>query len=71
MYRRSLSCLSLLLILSLAYAHVAQTARRPLKLDDMARFRGVDKGLHRTRVDAGTLVHGKHHEAYLAEFDFG
>jgi dipeptidyl aminopeptidase/acylaminoacyl peptidase len=41
MYRRSLSCLSLLLILTLAYAHVAQTARRPLKLDDMARFRGV------------------------------
>ena len=41
MYRRRLSFLSLLLIVSLAYANVAQTARRPLKLDDMARFRGV------------------------------
>jgi dipeptidyl aminopeptidase/acylaminoacyl peptidase len=40
MYRRRLSC-SLLLIVSLAYAHVAQTARRPLKLDDMARLRSV------------------------------
>ena len=41
MYRRSLSFLSLLLIISLAYANLAQTARRPLKLDDMMRFRGV------------------------------
>jgi len=41
MYKRRLSCLSLLLIFAFAYTHVAQTARRPLKLDDMARFRGV------------------------------
>ncbi len=42
MYRRRLSYVSLLLIcvctVSLA---VAQTARRPLKLDDMSRFRNV------------------------------
>ena len=41
MYRRRLSFISLLLILSLSYAHIAQTARRPLKLDDMMRFRNV------------------------------
>ena len=41
MYKRRLSVLSLLLILALSYAHVAQTARRPLKLDDMTRFRNV------------------------------
>ena len=41
MYKRRLSVLPLLLILSLAYANVAQTARRPLKLDDMSRFRNV------------------------------
>ena len=41
MFRRRLSFISLLLILSLSYAHVAQTARRPLKLDDMMRFRNV------------------------------
>lgn len=41
MYRRRLSFLSLLLILSLSYALTAQTARRPLKLDDMTRFRNV------------------------------
>src|SRR5687768_1803551 len=41
MYRRRLSFTSLLLILSLSYAHIAQTARRPLKLDDMTRFRNV------------------------------
>ena len=41
MYRRRLSFLSLLLILSLANALTAQTARRPLKLDDMTRFRNV------------------------------
>ena len=41
MYRRRLSFISLLLILSLSYAHIAQTARRPLKLDDMTRFRNV------------------------------
>jgi dipeptidyl aminopeptidase/acylaminoacyl peptidase len=41
MYHRRLSFISLLLILSLSYAHIAQTARRPLKLDDMTRFRNV------------------------------
>ena len=41
MFRRRLSCLSLLLILALANSFVAQTARRPLKLDDMTRFRNV------------------------------
>ena len=41
MYRRRRSVLPLLLGLSLAYALPAQTARRPLKLDDMTRFRNV------------------------------
>jgi dipeptidyl aminopeptidase/acylaminoacyl peptidase len=41
MYRRRLSFLPLLLVLSVAYALPAQTARRPLKLDDMTRFRNV------------------------------
>lgn len=41
MYRRRLSLLSLLLILSFSYALTAQTARRPLKLEDMTRFRNV------------------------------
>src|SRR5918994_4889105 len=41
MFRRRLSCISLLLILALANALPAQTARRPLKLDDMSRFRNV------------------------------
>ena len=41
MYRRRLSFLSLLLILAFAYALTAQTARRPLKLEDMTRFRNV------------------------------
>ena len=41
MFRRRLSCLSLLLILALANSFTAQTARRPLKLDDMTRFRNV------------------------------
>ena len=41
MYRRRLSCISLLLILAFSYAPLAQTARRPLKLDDMFRFRNV------------------------------
>ena len=40
MFRRRLS-ISLLLILALANALPAQTARRPLKLDDMTRFRNV------------------------------
>jgi dipeptidyl aminopeptidase/acylaminoacyl peptidase len=42
MYRRRLSSLSLLLVLACACALVAQTAaRRPLKLDDLSRFRNV------------------------------
>ena len=41
MYRRRLSFIPLLLVLSLAYALAAQTARRPLKIDDMTRFRNV------------------------------
>src|SRR5687768_1455911 len=41
MYRRRLSSISLLLILALANSLAAQTARRPLKLDDMTRFRNV------------------------------
>ena len=42
MYRRRLSSLSLLLVLSCAFSLVAQTARRPIKLDDLARFRNVN-----------------------------
>ena len=41
MFRRRLSSLSLLLILALANSFAAQTARRPLKLDDFTRFRNV------------------------------
>src|SRR5215213_6826695 len=41
MFRRRLSYISLLLILALANVLPAQTARRPLKLDDMSRFRNV------------------------------
>ncbi|HEX5883302.1 MAG TPA: S9 family peptidase [Pyrinomonadaceae bacterium] len=41
MLRRRLSRISLLLILALANALPAQTARRPLKLDDMLQFRNV------------------------------
>jgi dipeptidyl aminopeptidase/acylaminoacyl peptidase len=41
MFRRRLSCLSLLLILALANSFAAQTARRPMKLDDLTRFRSV------------------------------
>jgi dipeptidyl aminopeptidase/acylaminoacyl peptidase len=41
MFRRPLSCISLLLILALANSFAAQTARRPLKLDDLTRFRSV------------------------------
>ena len=41
MYRRRVSCISLLLIFAFATTPFAQTARRPLKLDDMARFRNV------------------------------
>ena len=42
MLRRRLSCISLLLILALANSLAAQTARRPMKLDDMTRFRNVN-----------------------------
>ena len=42
MYRRRLSSLSLLLVLACAFSLVAQTAaRRPMKLDDLSRFRNV------------------------------
>jgi Tol biopolymer transport system component len=41
MIRRRLSCLSLLLILALANALAAQTARHPLRIDDLSRFRNV------------------------------
>jgi dipeptidyl aminopeptidase/acylaminoacyl peptidase len=41
MLRRRNSCLVLLLILSLASSLAAQTARRPLKVDDLSRFRNV------------------------------
>src|SRR5215213_1397308 len=42
MLRRRQSSIVLVLFLSLASAIAAQTARRPLKLDDMSRFRGVN-----------------------------
>src|SRR5690242_12946020 len=42
MYRRRLSSLSLLLFLVCTGALVAQTARHPMKLDDLARFRNVN-----------------------------
>src|SRR5215218_433485 len=42
MFRRRLNCLSLLLILAFAFSLTAQTARRPLKLDDLSRFRSVN-----------------------------
>ena len=41
MFRRRLSSLSLLLVLACACSLVAQTARRPMKLDDLNRFRNV------------------------------
>jgi dipeptidyl aminopeptidase/acylaminoacyl peptidase len=41
MYPRRLSSLSLLLVLALVNTIAAQTARRPLKLDDLTRFRNV------------------------------
>ena len=41
MFRRRRNTLSLLLILSFAFSLAAQTAKRPLKLDDMTRFRNV------------------------------
>ncbi len=41
MFRRRQSCIALLLVLAFASALTAQTARRPLKLEDLARFRNV------------------------------
>jgi dipeptidyl aminopeptidase/acylaminoacyl peptidase len=41
MFKRRLSCISLLLILALANSLAAQTARRPMKLDDLTRFHNV------------------------------
>lgn len=41
MYRRRLSSLSVLFVLACACALVAQTARHPMTLDDMTRFRNV------------------------------
>src|SRR5215212_4695711 len=41
MFRRRLCCISLLLVLAVANSLAAQTARRPLKLDDLTRFRNV------------------------------
>ena len=41
MLRRRLSCISLLLVLALANSLAAQTTRRPMKLDDLTRFRNV------------------------------
>src|SRR5215204_3886429 len=41
MFRRRLSCISLLLVLAVANSLAAQTARRPLKIDDFTRFRNV------------------------------
>jgi len=42
MYRRRLSSLALLFVLTCACALVAQTTRHPLKLDDLTRFRNVN-----------------------------
>src|ERR1044071_7231580 len=41
MLRRRLNCLSLVLLLAFAFSLAAQTARHPLKLDDLSRFRNV------------------------------
>ena len=42
MYRRRLSSLSLLVVLACTCALVAQTARHPMKVDDLSRFRNVN-----------------------------
>src|SRR5215217_3313949 len=42
MLRRRLSCISLLLVLALSNSLAAQTARRPMKLEDATRFRNVN-----------------------------
>jgi dipeptidyl aminopeptidase/acylaminoacyl peptidase len=41
MLRRRLNCLSLVLLLAFAFSLAAQTARHPLRLDDLTRFRNV------------------------------
>src|ERR1041384_1515209 len=41
MLRRRLNCLYLLLVLAFAFSIAAQTARHPLRLDDLTRFRNV------------------------------
>lgn len=41
MFRRCQSLIALLLVLAFAFALMAQTPRRPLKIDDLARFRNV------------------------------
>src|SRR4026207_2239341 len=42
MFRRRLNCLPLLLVLAFAFSLAAQTARHPLRLDDLTRFRNVN-----------------------------
>src|SRR5689334_13321023 len=41
MFRRRLHCLPFLLVLAFAFSLAAQTARHPLRLDDLTRFRNV------------------------------
>ena len=41
MFRRRLHCLPLLLVLAFAFSLAAQTARHPIRLDDLTRFRNV------------------------------
>lgn len=41
MLRRRLNCLPLVLVLAFAFSLAAQTARHPLRLDDLSRFRNV------------------------------
>ena len=42
MFRRRLNCLPLLLVLAFAFSLAAQTARHPIRLDDLTRFRNVN-----------------------------
>src|SRR5215467_3801469 len=41
MLRRRLNCISLLLVLAFAFSLAAQTAKHPIRLDDLTRFRNV------------------------------
>ncbi len=41
MFRRRLNCLPLLLVLAFAFSLAAQTARHPIRLDDLTRLRNV------------------------------